>query len=313
MTNRDQVLQLYTPIYDEFMLENFSEDKQVHPLIYDSIEDATSQYLADSLSGVGLWEDAEEGEGGNYDDPVLGYSKTFNQGDGKRRKRIRASFESVDQDEYVLMKKVGLASELGRGARATVEKKLANFLSDGFATAGPDGQYIFDSDHPKNPEETGITYDNLLSGAFSHDNLEAAETEIMNNYIGSDGIPIMPDEDPILLHPPALRGAVARVLSERSTERPGTANRDINRFRDGSFSPNYRPVEWRWLAAAFGGSNTAWFIIYPSMKMLKIIWNAKPHFNSWIDNEDEYYIWSGRMLFDYGCTNWRFGFGSTGI
>jgi len=306
MTLRDQVLQLYTPIYDEFTLESFAEEKQINPLIYQSIDDKTMEYKVDGLGGLGLWESAEEGEGGNYDDPTLGYPKTFTQ--SKKRKRFRVSFEAVDQDEYALLSKVGLAKEMGRGARAKVEKDCANYLSNGFSTTGPDGQYIFDSDHPKNPEETGITYDNLLSGAFSHDNLEAAETEITNNYIGPDGIPIMPDEDPILLYPPALRGAVERVLADRAKERPGTANRDINRF-----SGRYNPIEWRWLAAAFGGSNTAWFIIYPSMEMLKIIWNAKPHYNSWLDNEDEFYVFSGRMLYAFGCTNWRFGFGSTGL
>lgn len=305
-TVRDQVLQLYTPIYDEFMLESFAEEKQVHPMIYDSKDDKTMEYKVDGLSGLGLWENADEGAGGQYDDPVLGYPKTFTQ--EKRRKRFRVSFESVDHDEYALMNKVGTAQEMGRGARAKVEKDLANFLSNGFATAGPDGQYLFDSDHPKNPDETGVLYDNLLSGAFSHDNLEAAETEITNNFIGPDGIPIMPDEDPILLYPPALRGAVKRVLSERAEERPGTANRDINRF-----AGRYQPVEWRWLAAAFGGSDTAWFIIYPSMKMLKIIWSARPHYNSWVDWEDEFYVFSGRMLYDFGATNWRFGFGSTGL
>lgn len=305
-TLRDQVLQLYTPIYDEFMLESFKEETQIHPQIYESITDKTMEYKVDGLGGLGLWEDAEEGEGGQYDDPTLGYPKTFTQ--EKRRKRFRVSFEAVDQDEYALMSKVGASKEMGRGARAKVEKDLANYISDGFATAGPDGQYLFDSDHPKNPEETGITYDNLLSGAFSHDNLEAAELEITNNFIGPDGIPIMPDEDPILLYPPALRGAVQRVLSERAEGRPGTANNDINRFMG-----RYRPIEWRWLAAAFGGSNTAWFIIYPSMGMLKIVWSAKPHYNSWIDYEDEFYVFSGRMLYDYGATNWRFGFGSTGV
>jgi len=305
-TLRDNVLQLYTPIYDEFMLEAFAEEKQVHTQIYDSVDDKTMEYKVDGLSGLGLWEAADEGAGGQYDDPVLGYPKTFTQ--SKKRKRFRVSFEAVDHDEYSLMNKVGTAQEMGRGGRAKVEKDLANFLSNGFTTAGPDGQYLFDSDHPKNPDETGITHDNLLSGAFSHDNLEAAETEITNNFIGPDGLPIMPDEDPLLVYPPALRGAVERVLAERASERPGTANRDINRF-----AGRYTPVEWRWLAAAFGGSNTAWFIIYPSMKMLKIIWSARPHYNSWIDYEDEFYVFSGRMLYDFGATNWRFGFGSTGL
>lgn len=306
MTNRDSVLQLYTPIYDEFMLESFAEEKQVHSKMYETIDDKTMEYKVDGLSGFGLWESAEEGEGGNYDDPVLGYPKTFIQ--EKKRKRFRVSFEAVDQDEYALLSKVSNAQEMGRGARAKVEKDTANYLSDGFATAGPDGQFLFDTDHPKNPEETGITYDNLLSGAFSHDSLEAAETQITNEYIGPDGIPIVPDEDPLLVFAPALRGAVQRVLAERAQERPGTTNRDINRF-----AGRYQPVEWRWLAAAFGGSDTAWFIIYPSMGMLKVIWNVKPQYTSWVDNEDEFYVFSGRMIYALGATNWRFGFGSTGV
>ena len=306
MTIRDNVLQLYTPIYDEFLLEAYNEEKVVNTMIYNEISDKTMEYKSDSISGLGLWEDADEGSGGQYDDPVLGYVKTFLQ--AKRRKRFRVSWESVDQDEYVLMTKIGTAQEMGRGSRATVEKKTANFISNGFATAGPDGQYLFDTDHPKNVEETGTIFDNLLTGAFSHDNLELAETQITDEFIGPDGIPIMPDEDPILLYAPGLRGAVKRVLADRALERPGTANRDINRF-----AGMYRPVEWRWLAAKFGGSDTAWFIIYPSMKMLKIIYSQKPSYNSWVDNEDEFYVFSGRMLFDHGATNWRFGFGSTGV
>lgn len=305
MTTRDQVLQLYTPIYDEFLLEAYNEEKQMHPVVYEDIGDKTKDWKSDSLGGLGLWEDAEEGTGGNYDDPTLGYPKTFTQ--TKRRKRFRVSWEVVDQDEYVLMTKIGTSAEMGRGGRATVEKKTANFISDAFATDGPDGQYLFDTDHPKNPEETGVTYDNLLEGAFSHDTLELAETQISDEYFGPDGIPILPDEDPVLLYPPALRGAVERVLADRALERPTTANRDINRF-----AGRYRPTEWRWLAAKLGGSDTAWFIIYPSMRMLKIVWSQKPHYHSWVDNEDEFYVFSGRMLFDHGATNWRFGFGSTG-
>jgi len=305
MTNRDNVLQLYTPIYDEFMLETFAQDKQVNPMIYDDVTDKTKDHKVDSISGLGLWEDAEEGEGGNYDDPVQGYAVTLTP--TKRRKRFRVTWEAVDQDEYALLGKVGEAQAMGRGARATVEKKTANYLSDGFATAGPDGQYLFDTDHPKNPDETGTVHDNLLSGAFSHDNLEAAETQIGDEYIGGDGIPIMPDEDAVLLYPPALHGPVQRVLADRAGERPGTSNRDIN-----VYAGLYKTVRWRWLAAQFGGSDTAWFIIYPSMKMLLIDYQVRPSYSSWVDYEDEFYVFSGRMIFDYKATNWRFGFGSTG-
>lgn len=305
-TTRDQLAQLYTPIYDEFMLAEYKEETQKHQLVYEEIEDKTKQYFVDDLGGLGYWESASEGNGGGYEDPVLGYAKTYTQ--TKFWKKFQVSFEAVDQDEYALLKKEGEAAAMGRGARGKVEKDTANCISNGFSVAGPDGQYQFSTLHPKNVNETGTVYSNLLSGAFSHDNLEAAEKQIESNFIGSDGIPIAVTEDPILLYPPALRGPVHRVLSERALERPATTEREINRF-----AGRYTPVEWRYLAAFLGGSDTAWFIIFPELKFLKIIWNAKPSFTSWVDEDTEFYKFKGRMLYDFGQCNWRYGFGSTGL
>jgi len=303
---RAQVAQLYTPIYDEFMLATYAEETQVHPQIFKVIDDPTKEYKVDGLSGLGEWEDAEEGEGGGYEDPVLDYPKTYTQ--AKKWKKFQVSFEAVDQDEYALLKKEDDAHAMGRGSRAKVEKSCAAILYGGFDTDGPDGQKLWDSDHPKNREETGTTYDNLLSGAFSHDNLEAAETEIAANFFDLKGIPIEMIENPLLVHGTALRGAVARVLSERANERPGTTNRDINRF-----AGKYTPIEWRYLDAQLGGSDTAWFIIFKELGMLKVIWSARPHFTAWIDDDNEFYKFKGRMLLDCGVDNWRCGFASTGL
>jgi hypothetical protein len=313
-TNRNRVIELYTPIYDEFLFDGYKEHKQVHEEAgFTAIEDNTLRYITDSLSGLGEWEDSEEFDDGGYADPVLGYPKTYTQ--EKRLKRFKVSFEAVDMDEQAILNKVGLAKSMGRGANAKVERETSAIFNTGFTTAGPDGQYFFDSDHPKNSEETGTTYDNLLSGAFSHDNLEAAETEISDNFISEDGIPIMPTEDPILLFPPNLRGAVARVLNERAQERPGVTTRDINRFVGKGKTFNYKPVEWWWLGAGQGraGSDTAWYIVFKQLGFLKIIWNKKPHYNSWVDYGIEAYCFSGRMIYDCGFDNWRAGFGSTGV
>lgn len=304
-TSRNSVAELYTPIYDGFMMGTFKEETQKHTAVYKTIMDSTKEYKVDDISGLGMWQSASELASGNYEDPVLGYAKTYTQ--GKFIKKFQASFESVDQDEYALLKKVGEAEAMGRGARARVEQDTADVIFDGFGTAGPDGQYLFDTDHPKNREETGTTYSNLLTGAFSHDNLEAAETQIAANYFDMTGLPIDPAEDPVLLYAPANRGPVERVLNERAQERPSTTNRDINRF-----SGRYTPVEWRYLATALGNSNAAWYIIFPSMGFLKIIWNQKPHFTSWVDEENDSYKFKGRMLYACGYDNWRLGFGSTG-
>jgi hypothetical protein len=129
-----------------------------------------------------------------------------------------------------------------------------------------------------------------------------------DNFKDPTGIPIPVPENALLVYPPALRGTVARLLSDRADLRPGTANNDINRF-----AGRYTPIEWRYLAADLGGSDTAWFIIFKFMNMLKIIWSAKPSFSSWIDEQLERYWFKGRMLFDCGAVDWRCGFGSTGL
>ena len=305
MVTKDVLDQLYTPIYDKFLLQTFAEEAKISPKMFDEITDKTSEWKFDGLSGLGECVDADEGSSGGYEDPVLGYPKTLTQ--AKRWKKIAISFESVDQEEYSLLGKLGDASTMGRGARMNIEKAKAAVLINGFSTASPDGQNLWSDSHPKNREETGTTYDNLLSGAFSHDNLELAETQIENNFFDPKGIPISPSENPILLYPPALRGAVKRVLSDRALERPGTTQRDINRF-----AGMYTPIEWRYLSSTLGGSDTAWFIIYPELKLLTCVWSAKPHFTSWIDHEDEFYNFKGRMLYDVGECDWRCGFASTG-
>ena len=305
-TQRANVAELYTPIYDEFMLSTYNEETQVCPRIYQQIDDPTKEYKVDDLSALGVWETATEGEDGGYEDPVLGYPKTYTQ--GKKWKKFQVSFEAVDQDEYALLKKQEEAKSMGRGSRAKIEVDASARLYNGFATASPDGQYLWSNSHPKNREETGTTYDNLLSGAFSHDNLELAETQITNNYFDPAGIPIAPEEDPILLYPSALRGAVARVLKDRANEQPDTTLRNINRF-----AGRYTPIEWRYLGSAFGGSDTAWYIIYKSMNMLKVIWNARPHFTAWVDEDKEFYKFKGRMLYALGECNWRCGFAATGL
>jgi len=305
MTIRDTVSELYTPIYDKFMLQTFKEETQVHTKVFTSIDDPTKEWKFDGISGLGEWVDATEASGGGYEDPVLGYVKTLTQ--SKKWKKLSISFEAVDQDEYAILGKKKDALSMGRGARARVERNTAAVLYDGFATASPDGQYLWDTDHPKNREETGTTYDNLLTGAFSHDNLELAETQIAANFFDPKGIPIEASENPLLLYAPANRGNVERVLSDRALERPGVTTRDINQF-----AGSYQPVEWRYLSVALGGSNTAWYIIYPELELLAIVWSARPHFSNWVDYDLELYNYKGRMLYDVGECDWRCGFASTG-
>jgi hypothetical protein len=101
---------------------------------------------------------------------------------------------------------------------------------------------------------------------------------------------------------------VQRVLSDRAGDRPGTPNRDIN-----IYAGKYTPVESVYLSAKMGGSDTAWYIIYPSMKMLKLVFAQKPQFASWIDNLKQRYYFDGWEHFVVAISDWRLGFASTGL
>lgn len=311
MNIRDTHSELYTPIYDEFLLRKFDEYTQVHPKIFKDTPDTTKEYKVDELSGLGRWEVTDEGAAGDTEDPVLGYPKTYTP--LKRTKTLQTSFEAVDDDEYALLKKEGQAGEMGIGARDAVEEVTSGAIKDGFADSGPDSTYLWSDSHPKNREETGTLYDNLLSGALSHDNLETAEKQITDNFFTMKGIPIPVTQDPILLYPPALRGTAERILNERALNRPTTTMRDINQFvvRKGIFK--YQPVEWVYISAKMGGSDTAWFIIFPWLGYFKIIWRQKPHFVNWVDYNLDLYNFKGRMRFIASYDNWRGGFGSSGL
>ncbi len=301
------MLDLFTPIYDEFAMLKFNAPDEAHLVAFDEIEDPTKDYITNNMSGLGAWETADEDSDTGLDHFILGYEKTNTQ--QKYRKYFYVSFEVNEQMEYAaLKKKIINAEALGNGGKTAVLKATATKLYQGFSVAGADGYYTFYNSHPKNPEETGTTYDNLLSGPFSHDALEAAEKQIADNHFDMDGDPITLTEKPLLLYAPALAGVVGRVLNERANDRPGTDNRDINLYVG-----KYIPVEAKYLSAKMGGSDTAWYIIYPSLKMLKLVWAQKPQFASWIDNLNQRYYFDGWEHFLVAISDWRCAFASTGL
>ena len=304
---RAQLSELFTPIYDEFMLMGFAEEKQVGPQIFTIKDDMTKDWKFDGISGTGEWELATELSSGGYEDLVLGYPKTITP--LKYWKKILCSFEATDQEEYAMLKgKVSNAKQIGKGGNVKVERLMASAIYSGFTTAGPDGEYLYDTDHPRNREDTGITYDNLLAGPLSHDNLELAEKKVADNLYDMKGLPIPISENPILLYPPALKGTAERLLSDRASDRPGTPNRDIN-----IFAGQYTPILWRLLSAKEGGSDTAWYIVYKEAESLRGVYGRRPSFDNWIDKDIEAYVFKGSLMFAAGPVDWRGIFGSTGL
>lgn len=306
---RAELLDLYTPIYDEFVMIGAQSIAMKHSQFFDVIIDPTKDFKFNNISGLGPLEAADEDSDTGLDHFVIGYEGTISP--AKYRKYFYVTFEASDQMEQAALKsKMLTAKVMGRSASARLELLTASLLINGFSVAGADGQYLISAAHPKNPEETGTTYDNLLSSAFSHDALEAAEQEISANFFDLDGMPMATFAGkPVIVYPSALRGAVQRVLSERADERPGVTTRDIN-----VYSGKYDFIEWDYLSAALGGSDTAWFIIYPMLKNLKLVKSsANAQTATWIDNLKQRYYFDCWLFGAVDAADWRGIFGSTGL
>jgi len=306
---RAELLDLFTPIYDQFVQIAAGGVDVKHPQLFDEVIDPTKDYKYNAISGLGAWEEVTEDSEDGLDHFVIGYEGTITP--VYLRKYFYVSFEVNEQMEYAALKsKIGRAEALGRGGQIKLELKTAAIMIAGFTTACADGQILYSNSHPKNPEETATTYDNLLDSAFSHDALETAENQISENFFDMDGSPMATFAGkPKLVFPPALRGPVKRVLSERAVDQPGTTLRNIN-----VYSGEYDPVEWAYLGAKLGGTNTQWHIIYPGLKNLKLIKNsAAPQYASWIENLKHRYYFDGWQYAEAGVVDWRGLFASTGV
>ena len=312
---RAQLSELFTPIYDEFMLMGFAEEKQVGPQVFTIKDDMTKDWKFDGMSGTGEWELATELSSGGYEDLVLGYPKTITS--LKYWKKILVSFEATDQEEYAMLKgKSTGAKQIGKGGNVKVERLMAKEIYSGFTTAGPDGEFLISTDHPKNREETGITYDNLLEGPLSHDNLEAAEKQVADNLYDMKGLPIPMTENPILLYAPANKGAAERILADRADYRPatpGVAPDNYSTMEHNRFAGQYTPIMWRLLSAKEGGSDTAWYVIYKEAESFRGVYGRRPSFDNWVDKDIEAYVFKGSLMFAAGAVDWRGIFGSTGV
>lgn len=306
---RAELLDLFTPIYDEFTMIAAQSVSVIHPQVADVEIDPTKDWKFNAISGLGMWEEVDEDSDEGLDHFVIGYEGEVTP--LKFRKYFYVTYETSNQMEYAALKsKIVKAEALGRGGPARLEKLVADTLINGFTVAGVDGQFVFSTSHPKNPEETSTTYDNLLDGAFSHDNLEAAEKQISKNFFDLDGLPMVQwAGKPIVVHGSSLRGPVNRVLGERAGDQPDTTLRNTNVYAN-----KYEAVEWAWLDAALGGSDTAWFIIYTGLKNIKLIKNsAGLEFASWLDNLKHRFYFDGWLHAQAGIKDWRGLFASTGL
>lgn len=105
------------------------------------------------------------------------------------------------------------ASTMGAAARKWMDRVLATALLAGETTLCWDGQYFFDTDHPVNYDNAGLsTYGNLdTSKPLTVDNFEA-QMIAFESYLDTNGQPMGLTATHLIV-PPALRITAKKILT----------------------------------------------------------------------------------------------------
>jgi phage major head subunit gpT-like protein len=210
--------------------------------------------------------------------------------------------ELYDDEQYRQINKFPQA--MARSGRAFVEKQAATtFINafDGTSHAIYDGKALLATDHPL-VDSTGKG-SNLVTGALTPANLKIA-MECMRETVDEAGNLIASSAKKLVV-PPALEFEAREIL--HSTQLAGTDLNNIN-----SLKGSLDLVVYDYLGEAAGGSDSAWFLIDPTVAQINFFWRVKPEFK-WDDDFDTFVAkYRGYMRFSYGVSDWRGIVGSKG-
>ena len=208
--------------------------------------------------------------------------------------------ELYDDEQYRQINKFPAA--MARAGRAFVEKEAASTLHNAFTVNGYDNKPLIADDHPL-VDSTG-TGSNLVSGALNDTNLKLA-LQCMRETVDEAGNLINSSAKKLIV-PPALEYEAKELIN--STQKAGTTANDVNTIKGA-----LEVVVYDYIGDAAGGSDTAWFLIDPSLCELNFFWRIKPEFK-WDEDFDTFVAkYRGYMRFSYGYSDWRGIVGSTGV
>lgn len=101
---------------------------------------------------------------------------------------------------------------MGRQARKWPDDILVDLIQAGTTTLCADGQYFFDTDHPKNYDNSAAgTYSNALTVALTATNFGTARAA-MRGFVGADARSLNA-EGTLLVVPPALEDTARAILN----------------------------------------------------------------------------------------------------
>ena len=298
---RSDFARLLEPGLRKIFFESYAEVPEQFSKIYNVLSSTKAMEIDYGLGAFGDWhERGSEIDTVTYDKLHADVERVYVH--KAYDKGFMITREQYDDEQYGQMNKMPAA--MARAGRAYVEKQAAIPIHNGFLNATPiyNGKALFSDAHPL-VDGGSATGSNLVTGALNDTNLKLAlkcmrETvDEAGNLIGSFAKK--------LVVPPSLEHTAKALLN--STQLVGTNLNDINTVK-GALDI----VVWDYMGEAGGGSESAWFIMDPTLAQLNFFWRIKPEFKSAEEFDNFVAKYRGYMRFSYGVSDWRGVVGSLG-
>lgn len=259
-----------------------------------------------SASGLSKLVQRAENSAITYEDENQGYDVTYTHLTFSLGTSVSREMWQDDQFNVMSRKPANLA----RAKVRTMEQFGADIFNFAF-TAGGGGSASFTSgdasalvanNHPRT--DGGTAQSNLTTADLAEDSLEAAMVAMRATLDDKgQGEIITPDT---LIVPPALEKEAYILLN--STGRVGTANNDINPYKG-----RLNVIVWDYLGSAFGGSDTAWFLLDRSYARLSWFNRADNGIEGpFYDFDTKLAKWTVDARWSAGFSDWRGVYGSKG-
>lgn len=258
------------------------------------------------MGGFGMWEKKDSMGSVQYEDvpdtKAMQYiHEEYSHGFVVERKL-------VDDEMYNQINK--MPAGLARGARSTIETIAANVFNNAFTTNGFDGQPLISTSHSR---LDGGTMGNRLTanngagaadGALSDRNLKAALIQVRKNSVNDKGLKIQVIPK-VLVVPPSLEYIASTIIKSANISAQGTGSGMTN-------DTNILQSRLKIVVMDYLTSDTAWFLLDPTVHQLNFFWRKRLEFKNTEDFDTMQAKYRGYMRFSVGYSDYRGVFGSLG-
>lgn len=206
------------------------------------------------------------------------------------------------------------AQLLGKAAARKIEKEAAAVFNNAFNTAFTsygDGRPLCSTQHPRADGLGIISNASASSIALTEANLEAAILALEEQL--DDRGNIIDITATTILVPPALRKEALVIVN--SDYKPGTDYNDVNVYAGmQEYYGTLNVIVWKYLGAAAGGSDTAWFLLDKNQHKVTWQWAEKPRVerDASVGFKEHVLTYRGFFYASKGWTDFRGVWGSKG-